>query len=109
MRIVAVLLAAGGAFLAGCSAMADKATLDACSGVAANVVCTTQGAIKGVPEGATVAFKDIPYAAPPVGKLRWQAPQPAQPWTGILDGTKFGAVCPKWRVTKLSEAKTAKP
>lgn len=36
------------------------------------------------------SFKGIPFAAPPVGELRWQAPQPVQPWSGTLDATRFG-------------------
>jgi para-nitrobenzyl esterase len=36
-------------------------------------------------------FKGIPFAAPPVGVLRWRAPQPAVPWNGVRDCTKFGA------------------
>lgn len=36
------------------------------------------------------SFKGIPFAAPPVGELRWQAPQPAQPWSGTRDATQFG-------------------
>jgi len=48
----------------------------------------------GVIEGNQVEdisiFKGIPFAAPPVGDLRWKAPQPVQNWEGILDCTEFG-------------------
>ena len=37
------------------------------------------------------SFKGIPFAAPPVGDLRWRAPQPVQPWNGVLACTKFSA------------------
>ena len=36
------------------------------------------------------AFKGIPFAAPPVGELRWQAPQPAAKWKGVRDAKEFG-------------------
>jgi para-nitrobenzyl esterase len=39
------------------------------------------------------AFKGIPFAAPPVGALRWQAPQPVAKWDGVRDAGKFGNVC----------------
>jgi para-nitrobenzyl esterase len=38
-------------------------------------------------------WQGIPYAAPPVGELRWRAPQPARPWHGVRDATKPGARC----------------
>ena len=41
----------------------------------------------------TAHFHAIPFAAPPVGQLRWQSPQPVQPWSGTLDGTEWGAPC----------------
>jgi para-nitrobenzyl esterase len=38
-------------------------------------------------------FKGIPFAAPPVGELRWKAPQPVAKWSGVRDASKFGDVC----------------
>jgi para-nitrobenzyl esterase len=52
-----------------------------------------QGALKGVVAGDVVAFKGIPYAAPPVGELRWRAPQAPAGWSGVRDATAFGPVC----------------
>jgi para-nitrobenzyl esterase len=51
------------------------------------------GKLQGVAEGATYAFKGIPFAAPPVGSLRWRRPQPAAPWTGVRVAKAFGSVC----------------
>lgn len=43
------------------------------------------GDVEGVLSGTDLAvYKAIPYAAPPVGDLRWKAPQPAKPWNGVL-------------------------
>ena len=60
-----------------------------------DVACTEQGAVRGVMQGATMAFKGIPYAAPPVGPLRWKPPAPAARWDGVRDGSRFGAMCPQ--------------
>jgi para-nitrobenzyl esterase len=43
--------------------------------------------------GGILAFKGLPYAAPPVGTLRWKSPQPAKSWDGVRDATRFGARC----------------
>jgi para-nitrobenzyl esterase len=40
-------------------------------------------------------FKNIPFAEPPVGKLRWSEPVPAKAWTGVRDATVFGPACPQ--------------
>ena len=44
-----------------------------------------QGALSGTSEGTISEFKGIPFAAPPVGALRWRAPQPASGWQGTRD------------------------
>ncbi len=41
-------------------------------------------------DGAIRAFKGVPFAAPPVGDLRWKAPQPVRPWKGVRSATEFG-------------------
>jgi para-nitrobenzyl esterase len=51
------------------------------------------GDIMGVAEEDVLAFKGIPYAAPPVGDLRWRAPQPVEPWAGVRDATEPGHDC----------------
>ncbi len=58
------------------------------------MVHTEQGAVEGMalPSGL-LAFKGIPYAAPPVGDLRWRAPQPAAAWEGSRDATSFSSSC----------------
>jgi carboxylesterase type B len=45
-------------------------------------------------DGADIhVFKGVPFAAPPVGPLRWRPPEPAASWTGVRDATQFGADC----------------
>ena len=55
------------------------------------VVQTGNGAVRGISRTRYDAWLGIPYAAPPVGDLRWQAPQPAARWSGVRDATRFGA------------------
>lgn len=61
----------------------------------APTVTTTQGKALGklIRNGTQKAVLGLPYAAPPVGDLRWKAPQPALRWVGVRDATKFGARC----------------
>ena len=51
------------------------------------------GSLAGTRDGDVVSFKSIPYAAPPVGALRWEPPQPAAPWRGVRPADKLGAIC----------------
>ena len=48
------------------------------------------GDVEGVLDGTLAVYKAIPYAAPPVGDLRWREPQPAKPWEGVRVCDKFG-------------------
>ncbi len=54
---------------------------------------SNSGQIRGVEANGVISFKGIPYAAPPVGDLRWRIPQPAKPWEGVRDAGKFGPAC----------------
>jgi len=58
-------------------------------------VKTTGGLLSGTPGklAGVTAYKGIPFAAPPVGNLRWKAPQPAAAWKGVRAGDKYGKVC----------------
>ena len=59
-----------------------------------HAIRTESGMVSGVALGHGLeAFKGIPFAAPPVGKLRWRPPQPPAAWKGILKADKFGAPC----------------
>ena len=63
------------------------------SGAGAPVVTTADGAVRGVTENGVNVYRGIPYAAPPVGDLRWLPPQPAKPWRGVRDASKPTASC----------------
>ncbi|MBN1833780.1 MAG: carboxylesterase family protein [Deltaproteobacteria bacterium] len=58
--------------------------------VAVESVRIESGLIQGTVEGGLSVYRGIPYAAPPVGDLRWKAPQPASKWEGIFLADKFG-------------------
>jgi para-nitrobenzyl esterase len=49
-------------------------------------------------DGKVVIFEGVPFAAPPVGELRWKAPQPVARWQGVRKATKFGARCMQARI-----------
>ncbi len=63
-------------------------------------VKTEQGRIHGklVRNGSSRAFLGVPFAAPPVGSLRWKAPMPPTQWKGVRDATQYAARCPQWPI-----------
>jgi len=77
LAFIATLLLAGPAF-----ADAPRVTIE-------------EGPITGAVSNGVTVFKGIPYAAPPVGALRWKAPEPATHWTSPRDATAFGPICPQ--------------
>lgn len=60
-------------------------------------IATTQsGAVAGVDDGAITRFLGVPYAAPPVGALRFAEAQPPQPWSDVRDATQRGCIAPQY-------------
>jgi len=91
-RVFFTALAA--AALSGCGTAA-KTFASACDAAGPETVCTEQGAVRGAAQNDLVAFKGIPYAAPPVGRLRFRPPAAPAAWQGIRDASSFGPVCPQ--------------
>ena len=60
---------------------------------AAQVVSTESGKVAGSTSDGVSSWKGIPFAAPPVGPLRWRAPQPAARWDGVRQATAYGHDC----------------
>jgi para-nitrobenzyl esterase len=57
------------------------------------VVATESGQVAGAVAGGVASWKGIPFAEAPVGPLRWRAPQPAAPWSGVRQATAYGHDC----------------
>ena len=53
----------------------------------------TGGEVSGIAENGIAVFKGIPFAAPPVGPLRWKAPAPVRPWVGVKHADAFAHAC----------------
>ena len=85
LGVLALVLGAFGAVSAAASP-ADAAARNP-------VVSTDGGAVRGLAGGATEQYRGIPYAAPPVGELRWRPPQPAARHVGVRDATSFAPHC----------------
>ena len=85
MRVIAVVL---GALLALCSTSVRADELQ---------VTVASGALPGFAsrDGLVRSFKGIPYAAPPVGALRWRPPQAVTAWQGTREANRFASICPQ--------------
>ena len=57
-------------------------------------VQTENGWLRGLPaaDPRITAYKGIPFAKPPVGELRWRAPEPADDWSGVREAFEFAAI-----------------
>jgi len=74
--------------LAGCALVSAPSAR-----AAGEQVKIASGTLEGAVESGVLSFKGIPFAAPPVGALRWRAPQPVEPWTGVRRATAYGHDC----------------
>jgi para-nitrobenzyl esterase len=75
-----------------CGAFAAMLSLSA---AISRPVVTDSGPVSGMPsdDGAVTSYKGIPYAAPPIGDLRWRAPKPPATWNKVRKSTEFSASC----------------
>jgi para-nitrobenzyl esterase len=64
---------------------------------------TDSGLVRGAQAGGVVAYEGVPYAAPPVGPLRWREPQPVAAWRGARPATAFAPACPQLGVSMPGE------
>ena len=97
LRLPVIFLIGVGFLLATNPASARKAP-------APTVVRISSGLVRGVIHDGLREFKGIPYAAPPVGALRWSMPRPPKPWKGVRDAGKYGSACPQLSRYGLTEA-----
>ena len=56
------------------------------------IIETTLGKLRGVEMDGYTVYRGVPYGTPPVGALRWKAPQPAKPWEGVYEAARFGNI-----------------
>jgi para-nitrobenzyl esterase len=83
--------------MGGCAACtpAQKVADSAAAAPAPNnpIVKVVQGDVQGTVAAGVAVFKGLPFAAAPVGDLRWRAPQPAMKWAGVRAAAAFSATC----------------
>jgi para-nitrobenzyl esterase len=81
------------AALATATAIATAATAVPAAAQTSPIVQTDRGKVAGAVSDGVASWKGIPFAQPPVGALRWRAPQPAQRWSGVRQATAYSHDC----------------
>ena len=76
-------------------AIALAISAPAFAGAAAPQTVIAQGTLRGTTENGVAVFKGIPFAAPPIGDLRWRPPQQAPHWKDTRQAIAFGPICPQ--------------
>src|ERR1700691_2993238 len=78
-------------------AQAQKADSAAAAPTPANgpIVKVRQGEAQGIVADGVAIFKGLPFAAPPVGELRWRVPQLPAKWSGLRAANAFSSTCPQ--------------
>ena len=84
MRLIAAVLVALLALTSSSSAQADDLQVNVASGALSGLASRDE---------LVRSFKGIPYAAPPVGALRWRPPQPVAAWQGTREANRFSPIC----------------
>ena len=93
LRTLTIALAAGAA-VAACAQAGGGVAASSRGAAVGEVVRTSLGSVRGAEAAPGVmVYKGMPFAAAPVGALRFREAQAPQPWSGVLDGTKWGNTC----------------
>ena len=88
-----LVLAFAAMALASCAPVERSEPMSHASLAASPIVDAPAGELRGTSEAGLVVFRGIPYARPPVGPLRWRAPESLPRWAGVRDATAFGPAC----------------
>jgi para-nitrobenzyl esterase len=92
---IAAAVSLAAALMAGAGSATASAASPGQGSARSPIVRTASGRVQGKTTGAVAEYLGIPYAAPPVGALRWQPPHPAAPWRGVRQATSFAPHCPQ--------------
>jgi para-nitrobenzyl esterase len=92
---IAAAVSLAAALMAGAGGATASAAAAGAGPARSPIVRTADGRVQGKTTEAMAEYLGIPYAAPPVGALRWQPPHPAAPWRGVRRATSFAPHCPQ--------------